>query len=134
MERMSPLDATFLHIEDGINHMHIASCAVFEGPAPAYADLVALFRGKLPLVPRYRQKVRFIPGGVGRPVWVDDPHFRLDYHVPVDHHDYSVPYQRATDEVEIRLSAATVSPRATTATSATSWAISSWRPAKTTRR
>lgn len=81
MERMSPLDATFLHIEDGINHMHIASCAVFEGPAPAYADLVALFRGKLPLVPRYRQKVRFVPGGVGRPVWVDDPHFRLDYHV-----------------------------------------------------
>lgn len=33
---------------------------------------------------------------------------RLDYHVPVDHHDYSVPYQRATDEVEIRLSASTV--------------------------
>lgn len=33
---------------------------------------------------------------------------RLDYHVPVDHHDYSVPYQRATDEVEVRLSAATV--------------------------
>jgi diacylglycerol O-acyltransferase / wax synthase len=81
MDRMSPLDATFLHIEDGINHMHIASCAIFEGPAPDYADLVALFRGKLPLVPRYRQKVRFVPGGVGRPVWVDDPHFRLDYHV-----------------------------------------------------
>ena len=35
-------------------------------------------------------------------------HVKLDYHVPVDHHDYSVPYQRATDEVEIRLSAATV--------------------------
>lgn len=33
---------------------------------------------------------------------------RLDYHVPVDHHDYSVPYQRATDDVEIRLSASTV--------------------------
>lgn len=81
MERMSPLDATFLHVEDGINHMHIASCAIFEGPAPAYADLVELFRGKLPLVPRYRQKVRFVPGGLGRPVWVDDPHFRLDYHV-----------------------------------------------------
>ncbi|MCB9394482.1 MAG: wax ester/triacylglycerol synthase family O-acyltransferase [Acidimicrobiaceae bacterium] len=81
MDRMSPLDATFLHVEDGINHMHIASCAVFEGPAPAYDDLVALFRGKLPLVPRYRQKVRFVPGGVGRPVWVDDPHFRLDYHI-----------------------------------------------------
>jgi WS/DGAT/MGAT family acyltransferase len=81
MDRMSPLDATFLHIEDGVNHMHIASCAIFEGPAPAYADLVSLFRGKLALVPRYRQKVRFVPGGIGRPVWVDDPHFRLDYHI-----------------------------------------------------
>ena len=81
MDRMSPLDATFLHIEDGVNHMHIASCALFEGPAPAYDDLVALFRGKLPLVPRNRQKVRFVPGGMGRPVWVDDPHFRIDYHI-----------------------------------------------------
>ncbi len=81
MDRMSPLDATFLHIEDGVNHMHIASCAIFEGPPPPYDDVVALFRSKLPLVPRYRQKVRFVPGGVGRPVWVDDPHFRLDYHV-----------------------------------------------------
>ena len=81
MDRMSPLDATFLHIEDGVNHMHIASCAIFEGPAPAYSALVELFRGKLPLVPRYRQKVRFVPGAVGRPVWVDDPHFRLDYHI-----------------------------------------------------
>ena len=33
---------------------------------------------------------------------------KLDYHVPVDHHDYSVPYQRATDEVWTRMSAATV--------------------------
>jgi len=81
MDRMSPLDATFLHIEDGVNHMHIASCAKFEGPAPDYADLVELFRGKLPLVPRYRQKVRFVPGGIGRPVCVDDPHFRIDYHI-----------------------------------------------------
>ncbi|CAB4540045.1 unannotated protein [freshwater metagenome] len=81
MDRMSPLDATFLDIEDGVNHMHIASCAIFAGPPPPYDDLVALFRGKLPLVPRYRQRVRFVPGGVGRPVWVDDPHFRLDYHV-----------------------------------------------------
>jgi diacylglycerol O-acyltransferase len=81
VDRMSPLDATFLHIEDGVNHMHIASCARFEGPAPSYESLVELFRGKLPLVPRYRQKVRFVPGAIGRPVWVDDPHFRIDYHI-----------------------------------------------------
>jgi diacylglycerol O-acyltransferase len=81
MERMSPLDATFLHVEDGVSHMHIGSCAVMEGPAPPYDDLVALIGSKLPLIPRYRQRVRFVPGGLGRPVWVDDPHFRLDYHV-----------------------------------------------------
>ena len=81
MDRLSPLDATFLHVEDGVNHMHIASCALFEGPAPAYQSLVDLIRGHLPLVPRYRQKVRFVPGGIGRPVWVDDPHFRLEFHV-----------------------------------------------------
>lgn len=81
MDRMSPLDATFLHIEDGVTHMHIASCALFEGPTPPYADIVRLFAGKLPLVPRYRQKVRFVPGAMGRPVWVDDPHFRIDYHL-----------------------------------------------------
>jgi diacylglycerol O-acyltransferase / wax synthase len=81
MDRLNPLDATFLHIEDGISHMHIGSCAIFEGPAPPFEDLVQLLRSKLPLVPRYRQRVRFVPGAVGRPVWVDDPHFRLDYHV-----------------------------------------------------
>lgn len=81
MDRMSPLDATFLHVEDGISHMHIASCAIFDGPAPDYDEVVALIRSKLPLVPRYRQRVRFVPGGLGRPVWVDDAHFRLEYHV-----------------------------------------------------
>lgn len=81
MDRMNPLDAEFLYLEDGTAHMHIASCAVFEGPAPAYDELVALFASKLPLVPRYRQRVRFVPMDLGRPVWVDDPHFNLDYHV-----------------------------------------------------
>ena len=80
-DRLSPLDATFLHVEDGIGHMHIASCAVLEGPAPPYEELVALVESKLPQIPRYRQRVRFVPGGLGRPVWVDDPYFRLDYHV-----------------------------------------------------
>jgi len=81
VDRMSPLDATFLHVEDGITHMHIASCARFEGPPPPYDEVVELFRRKLPLVPRYRQRVRFVPGDLGRPVWVDDPHFLLEYHV-----------------------------------------------------
>jgi diacylglycerol O-acyltransferase / wax synthase len=78
---MSPLDATFLHVEDGIVHNHIASCSVFDGPAPPYEDVVAAIASKLPLIPRYRQKVRFVPLQLGRPVWVDDPHFRLEYHI-----------------------------------------------------
>jgi diacylglycerol O-acyltransferase / wax synthase len=81
MDRMSPLDASFLHIEDDSNHMHIGSVAIFEGPAPDYGDFADLVTSKLPQVPRYRQKVRFVPFGIGRPVWVDDPHFNVGYHL-----------------------------------------------------
>jgi WS/DGAT/MGAT family acyltransferase len=81
MDRLSPLDSSFLHLEDGVTHMHIASCAIFEGPSPPYEDFVALVASKLALLPRYRQTVRFVPGHLGRPMWVDDPHFNLAYHV-----------------------------------------------------
>lgn len=81
MHRLSPLDASFLHIEDDSSPMHIASTAIFEGPPPAHADVLRMVASKLPLVPRYRQKVRFVPLELGRPVWVDDVHFNLDYHV-----------------------------------------------------
>ncbi|HET6793939.1 MAG TPA: wax ester/triacylglycerol synthase family O-acyltransferase [Acidimicrobiales bacterium] len=81
MDRLSPLDASFLHLEDGINHMHIGSVAVFDGPPPPYRRLVEALASRLPLLPRYRQTVRFVPLGLGRPVWVDDPHFNLEYHL-----------------------------------------------------
>jgi WS/DGAT/MGAT family acyltransferase len=81
MDRMNPLDAEFLYLEDGTTHMHIASCAVFEGPAPGYDELVARISSKLSHVPRYRQRVRFVPLDLRRPFWVDDPHFNVDYHV-----------------------------------------------------
>jgi WS/DGAT/MGAT family acyltransferase len=81
MDRMSPLDASFLHIEDHVSHMHIASVAIFEGPPPPIEDVRAMVASKLPIVPRYRQKVKFVPLDLGRPVWVDDPHFNLEYHV-----------------------------------------------------
>ena len=81
MDRMSPLDASFLHVEDAVSHMHIGSVAVFEGPPPAAEDFARMVQAKLPAVPRYRQKVRFVPLQLGRPVWVDDPHFQLGYHL-----------------------------------------------------
>ncbi len=81
MEWMSPMDASFLHIEGPMNPMHIGGVSIFEGPAPAFGRLEEMVAGKLGLVPRYRQKVRFVPLGLGRPVWVDDPHFQLSYHL-----------------------------------------------------
>ena len=81
MQTMSPLDASFLHIEDAVTHMHIGSVGLFEGPAPGPGEVKADVAAKLPLVPRYRQKVRFVPLALGRPTWVDDRHFNLDYHV-----------------------------------------------------
>ncbi len=80
-DRLSPLDASFLHIEDHVSHMHIASVAIFEGPPPPFGDVLAMVDAKLDLVPRYRQKVRFVPFELGRPVWVDDPHFNIEYHL-----------------------------------------------------
>jgi diacylglycerol O-acyltransferase len=81
MQTMSPLDASFLHVEDAVTHMHIGSVGIFEGPPPGPGDVRAAIAQRLPLVPRYRQKVRFVPLALGRPTWVDDPHFNLEYHV-----------------------------------------------------
>lgn len=81
MERLSALDAEFLLVEDGIAHMHIAGISVFEGPPPELTELTAMVAGKLHKISRYRQRVRSVPFELGRPVWVDDPHFDLDYHI-----------------------------------------------------
>jgi diacylglycerol O-acyltransferase len=81
MEWMSPMDASFLHIEGPSNPMHIGGVSIFEGPAPPFDRFEEMVAGKMGLVPRYRQKVRFVPLGLGRPVWVDDPHFNLSYHL-----------------------------------------------------
>jgi diacylglycerol O-acyltransferase / wax synthase len=81
METLTPLDASFLHIEDDVTHMHIGTVGIFEGPPLGADEVKAAIAGVLPLVPRYRQKVRFVPLELGRPTWVDDSHFNLDYHV-----------------------------------------------------
>jgi WS/DGAT/MGAT family acyltransferase len=54
---------------------------IFEGPPPPYDELIEAFERRLPLVPRYRQRLAFVPLGQGRPKWVDDPHLNLRYHV-----------------------------------------------------
>ena len=81
MDRLSSLDAEFLHLEDGIAHMHIAGVSVFEGPPPTGGEVARLIEAKLHLIPRYRQRVRSVPFELGRPFWADDPHFNAAYHV-----------------------------------------------------
>ena len=80
-DRLTGLDSSFLHLERDAAHMHVAGCMVFSGDAPAYEDLVAQIGSRLHLVPRYRQRLAFVPFGQGRPVWVDDPHFNVGFHV-----------------------------------------------------
>lgn len=81
MDRLSTLDAEFLHLEDDNSHMVIAGICTFADPPPTLEQLTALVASKLHRIPRYRQRVRTVPFELGRPVWVDDPHFNLGYHV-----------------------------------------------------
>ncbi len=80
-DRLTGLDSSFLHLERDAAHMHVAACMVFHGRAPDYDDLRREILARLHLVPRYRQRLAFVPLAQGRPVWVDDPHFNISYHV-----------------------------------------------------
>ncbi len=80
-ERLSTLDSLFLELEDRTTHMHVGAVAIFEGPPPPYRDLLRLIEARLEAVPRYRQRVMSVPGKVGRPVWVDETQFDLEYHL-----------------------------------------------------
>ena len=80
-DRLSAVDASFLHQEKQASHMHVGALAIFEGPPPSREDFCAHLESRLGLVPRYRQKLAFPPLDTGRPFWVDDPSFNLDYHV-----------------------------------------------------
>jgi diacylglycerol O-acyltransferase len=81
LDRLSSTDASFLHQEGPASHMHIGGVLVFEGPPPEFDDYLSHVRGRLHLVPRYRQKLSTPPLETGRPLWVDDPDFNLEYHV-----------------------------------------------------
>jgi WS/DGAT/MGAT family acyltransferase len=81
MERLSPVDVSFLDQEKEGSHMHIGAVMIFEGPPPPHEDLRAHIESRLHLVPRYRQKLVCPRFQMGRPLWIDDPRFNLDYHV-----------------------------------------------------
>src|SRR3954451_8117046 len=81
LDRLTAIDASFLHQEGPVSHMHVGAVTIFEGPAPPFDDVLDHVRGRLHLVPRYRQRLVVPPLQSGRPMWADDPSFNLEYHV-----------------------------------------------------
>jgi diacylglycerol O-acyltransferase / wax synthase len=80
-DRLSAVDASFLAQEKQSSHMHVGALVIFDGPAPAREEFREHLGARLRRVPRYRQKLAFPRLEAGRPFWVDDPNFNLDYHV-----------------------------------------------------
>jgi diacylglycerol O-acyltransferase len=81
LDRLTAVDASFLTNESTSSHMHVGAILIFEGPPPKYVDLVEHVRGRLALVPRFRQKLVVPPLEAGRPLWADDVNFNLTYHI-----------------------------------------------------
>ena len=81
LDRLTAVDASFLTNESSASHMHVGAILIFEGPPPKYVDLVEHIRGRLALVPRFRQKLVVPPLEAGRPLWADDVNFNLTYHI-----------------------------------------------------
>ena len=86
-EPLSHLDASFLALESRTTHMHVAGVAIFaaegltdDSGAIDIERVLAHIQSKLQYIPRYRQRLDFVPVE-GAPVWVDDADFNLDYHV-----------------------------------------------------
>src|SRR5450759_3981412 len=81
LDRLTPVDASFLHQEGPVSHMHIGGLTIVEGPPPTVEEFLEQIRLRLHLVPRYRHKLAFTALDSGRPVWIDDPSFSLEFHV-----------------------------------------------------
>ena len=80
-DRLTGLDSSFLHLERDSAHMHVGGVLVFDGREPTHEELIDQIQRRLHLVPRYRQRLAFVPLQQGRPVWIDDPHFNPEYHI-----------------------------------------------------
>jgi diacylglycerol O-acyltransferase / wax synthase len=81
LDRLTSTDASFLHQEGRCAHMHIGGVLLLDGPPPTQQEVMDHIRGRLHLIPRYRQKLATPPLDSGRPLWIDDNSFNLDYHV-----------------------------------------------------
>jgi len=93
-DRLSALDVSFLYLETPTTPMHVGGVAIFDPPGPSdgsgpdgagepfdYDALCDLVARRIAAVPRYRQKIRWVPGHLANPVWIDDEDFDISYHV-----------------------------------------------------
>src|SRR3712207_884344 len=81
VERLTTRDASFLYLERPDHPMHVAGVLALEPPAGGLDAISSLIKARLPLVPRYRQRILEVPGHLAEPVWADDPDVDVDYHV-----------------------------------------------------
>jgi len=82
-DRLTSLDVSFLYLEEPTTAMHTGSVMIFSDPGDglAFERLLQHVEARIAHVPRYRQRLRWIPGRLGNPVWVDDEKFDITYHV-----------------------------------------------------
>jgi diacylglycerol O-acyltransferase / wax synthase len=82
-DRLSALDVSFLYLEEPTTPMHVGAVVLFDPPEEGFSHsrLVELIGQRIAFVPRYRQRVKWVPGGIASPVWIDDADFDITYHV-----------------------------------------------------
>src|SRR5205823_1973916 len=79
----TPLDVSFLYLEEATTPMHVGSVGLFQPPEGGFdlETLCRLISRRIAFVPRYRQRLRWVPGRIANPVWVDDERFDINYHI-----------------------------------------------------
>jgi WS/DGAT/MGAT family acyltransferase len=81
-DRLTTADVAFFYLEGPTTPQHVGSIAILDAPNGFdYDRLVRLIDERISLAPRYRQKMRSVPGSLANPVWVDDADFDITYHV-----------------------------------------------------
>ena len=81
VERLTTMDTSFLYLDEPGAPLLVTGVLILEKPPGGLESLAALVSARLPLVPRYRQRVVEVPGHLANPVWADDPEFELEYHL-----------------------------------------------------
>jgi diacylglycerol O-acyltransferase / wax synthase len=83
---LTGLDASFLYLETRTSHMHVASAIVLDpstapGGSLSFREMKDYIGSRLHLAPPFRRRLVQIPFRLDHPMWIEDPHFDIDYHV-----------------------------------------------------